>query len=87
MIGLALYFVSGYLVMNYGKPLHFAGVFVGLGTIHSLVTGTAIGGLILYAYTAFVFMVVERYSDRILAPIGVLIIGAAILIAAIFYAG
>ena len=40
---------------------------------------------ITFAYTAFVFKVVDRYGDRILAPIGVLVVGIAVPIGAAIY--
>jgi len=91
MIGLVLYFLFGSCVIRYERPVHFAAGFAGLSALLNLVVGgsfieSILSGLILFAYTAFVYMVVDRYGDKILAPIGVLVAGAAILIGAAYYA-
>lgn len=90
MIGLGFFFLCGYLVMNYGKPVHFGALYAVLMQIVALINGNSIGslffgGAILFAYSAFVYMVVDRYSDGILAPIGILIGGALILVGAALY--
>jgi hypothetical protein len=89
MLGLLFYFLFGYLVIQYSKPVHFAAGYAVCAGLLSLIVGESlfsvlISGAILFAYTAFVYMVVERYSDSILAPIGALIGGAMILVAAAF---
>ncbi len=90
MIGLVLYFVFGALVIRYEKPVHFAAGYAGMSAAFSIVigeplVGTLLAGLILFAYTAFVYMVVDRYGDQVLAPIGVLVVGALILLGASYY--
>ena len=91
MFALVLYFLFGYFVIQYEKPVHFAGGYVVAVSLLSLVFGEEIlsvffVGAILFAYTAFVYMVVDRYGDKVLAPIGVLIAGALILVGAAFVA-
>lgn len=89
MFGLILYFVFGYFVIQYNKPVQFAGGYAVSAGVLSLIFGenllsVLLSGAILFAYTAFVFMVVDRYSDKVLAPIGILIGGAMILVGAAF---
>jgi hypothetical protein len=91
MIGLLLYFLFGSFVIRYEKPVHFAAGFAGVSVLlNMLIDGSFVesilSGLILFAYTAFVYMIVDRYGDRILAPIGVLVAGAAIMVGAAYYA-
>ena len=91
MIGLVLYFLFGWFVIKYERPVHFAAGYSVFNAVLSLIFGDAfVGALlsaaVLFAYTAFVYMVVDRYGDQILAPIGVLIAGAAVLIGAVYYA-
>ena len=93
MFDLLFYLLFGYLVINYERPLPFAAGYVVVTSVLSLIIGSAgfveaaISGIILFAYTAFVYMVVDRYGDKVLAPIGVLIAGYAVLVAASFYLG
>ena len=81
----ALIFVGfGYLVIQYGKPLKFAGGYVLLSSLISLIFGEKLISLlfvaaILFAYTAFVFMIVEYFSDSIFKPLLALAVGAFIL--------
>ncbi len=89
MLALVFYFLFGSLVINYAKPVHFAACYAIAASLLSFflgdsLPGVAFSGAILFAYTAFVYMVVERYSDGILASIGILVGGAAILVGAAF---
>ena len=91
MFDLILYFLFGYFVIQYEKPVHFAGGYAAASSLLSLVFGGKIlsvlfYGAILFAYTAFVYMVVDRYGDKVLAPIGVLAAGALVLVGAAFVA-
>lgn len=91
MFGLLLYFLFGYFVMTYARPVQFAAVYSVSSGILSLIFGESFlsvlfSGAVVFAYTAFVFMVVDRYNDGILAPIGILVAGAVILIGAAFVA-
>ena len=79
----------GYFVIQFERPVHFAGGYAVTVMLSSLIFGEKIltvlvSGAILFAYTAFVYMVVDRYGDKIMAPIGVLIAGALILVGAAF---
>ena len=90
MLGLLFYFLFGYLVMQYARPVHFAAGYAVSAGLLSLVVGADLLGVllssaILFAYTAFVYMVVDRYNDSVLAPIGILTGGALILVGAAFY--
>ena len=85
MFSLVLYFVFGYLVIQYERPVHFAGAYAVAASLVSLIFGENLlsvlfSGAILFAYIAFVYMVVDRYGDKVMAPIGVLIAGAVILV-------
>ena len=76
--------------MRYEKPVHFAAGFVFLNALlNAVIYGysfqSLLASLVLFAYTAFVYMVVDRYGDQLLAPIGVLIVGALIFLGAAFY--
>ena len=89
MIGILLYFLFGYFVIQYQKPVQFAGGYAVAASILALGFGDGLlavllSGAILFAYTAFVYMVVDRYADKVLAPMGVLFVGAMILIGAAF---
>ena len=89
MFGLLFYFLFGYLVINYERPVLFAAGNAITAGLLSLMLGDGllivlVSGAILFAYTAFVYMVVDRYNDGILAPIGILTGGAVILVAAAF---
>ena len=89
MLGLLFYFLFGYLVMQYEKPVQFAAGYAISAGLLSLIVGESlfsvmISGTILFAYTAFVYMLVDRYNDSIMAPIGILIGGALILVSAAF---
>jgi hypothetical protein len=73
MIDLVLYFLFGYFVIQYEKPVHFAGGYAVAACLLWLIFGEKLlsvlfFGAILFAYTAFVYMVVDRYGDRVLAP-------------------
>ena len=90
MIGLVLYFLFGSFVIRFERPVHFAAGYSILTAIISLILGepflaAILSAAVLFAYTAFVYMVVDRYGDQVLAPIGVLIAGAAILIGAAYF--
>ena len=89
MFGLLLYFLFGYCVMNYARPVQFAAGYAVSSGVLSLVFGdrllsVLLSGAIVFGYTAFVYMVVDRYNDNIVAPVGVLVAGAAIMIGAAF---
>lgn len=73
MLGLLFYFLFGYLVMQYARPVHFAAGYAVSASMLSLMVGDGLltvlsSGAILFAYTAFVYMVVDRYNDSVLAP-------------------
>lgn len=89
MFDVILYFLFGYFVIQFERPVHFAGGYAVTEVLLSLIFGekilsVLISGAILFAYTAFVYMVVDRYGDKVMAPIGVLIAGALILVGAAF---
>lgn len=91
MIELFLFLGLGVAVSNYGKPLQLAGVFVGATAVLSLIFGSSVmeilfASAILYAFSAFVYMLVERYCDSILATFGILLGAIAIMFGAAFYA-
>ena len=70
--------------------MHFAAGYAVTASLLSLILGEEIlsilfSGAILFAYTAFVYMVVDRYGDKIFAPIGVLIAGALIWLGAALF--
>jgi hypothetical protein len=91
VFGLILYFVFGYLVIQFQRPVQFAGGFAVMASLWALVTGdplirVLVSGAVLFAYSAFVYMVADRYADKVLAPIGVLIVGALVMVGAAFVA-
>ena len=83
-MGILLFIGFGYLVTLYGRPLQIAGAYVVVSSIFSLVIGEKIisllfSGAIIFAYTAFVFMVVDHFSDSIFKPLLTLAVGAVVL--------
>ena len=83
-MGILLFIGFGYLVTLYGSPLKVAGAYVVFSSIFSLVFGSEFvsvlfAGAITFAYTAFVFMVVDYFSDSIFKPLLALAVGALIL--------
>jgi len=90
MYGLLLYFLFGWFVIKFEKPIHFAGGYAGFVTVMSVVSGqsfleTLLGAFILFGFTAFVFMIVDRYGDQVFAPLAVLAIGGMILVGLSYY--
>jgi hypothetical protein len=86
-----LYFVFGYLVIQFEKPVHFAGGFAVMASLLGLAFGDSLisvlfSGAVLFAYSAFVYMVVDRYVGKVLAPFGILIVGALVMFGAAFVA-
>lgn len=87
MIGILIFLALGVAVSNYGKPLQLAGVVVVASALLSLAFGSDPGevllsSLIFYPFVAFVYMLVERYSDSILATYGILLAAVAVMFAA-----
>ena len=92
MLALVFYFIFGYLVMLHGRPVQFAGAYAVSASLLSLFVGAGVlevllSGAILFGYTAFVYMVVDRYNESVLAPICILVAGALILVGAAFAVG
>lgn len=90
MIGLLIFLAIGVAVSNYGRPLQLAGVVVVSTALLSLVFGNDLGeillsSLIFYPFVAFVYMLVERYSESILATYGILLAAVAVMFAAAMY--
>lgn len=84
MLAIALYFVFGYFVFEYSKPIHFAGGYAITVSLSALMFGyhmdsALFTGAILFVYSAFTYMVVNRYRNALLVPIGVLIAGAGVM--------
>lgn len=90
MIGIFIFICIGIIVMRAGYPLQFAGVYVVLTSLLSLLLGESFTALlfsaiIMYAYTAFVYMLVDTYGDRIFLPIVILVGGAFVWVGALFF--
>ncbi len=90
MLELLLFIAMGVVVSNHGRPLQLAGVTVVGSAVLSLMFGASLveiffSSVILYAYTAFVYMLVERFSDSILATFGILVSAVAIMIGAVLF--
>ena len=91
MMTLVLYLLFGSFVIRYERPVQFAAGYSILTAMMSLIFGepfvaTVLIAAVLFAYTAFVYMVVDRYGDQILAPVVVLVAGAAIPIGVAYFA-
>jgi hypothetical protein len=84
MFGLFGYLVFAYLVVQFGKPFHMAGVYAVGGMLFSLLSGAdiisvSVSGVFLFAYVALVYFLIDHFNDGIFKPIGVMVGGAVIL--------
>ncbi len=90
MIGLLIFLAVGVAVSNYGRPLQLAGVVVVATALLSLDSGESPGAIVLsslifYPFVAFIYMLVERYSESILATYGILLGAVAVMFASATY--
>ncbi len=90
MISLLLFLGLGVAVSNHGRPLELAGVLVVVSSLLDLIFGGSLGeiffgALIFYPFAAFVYMLVDRYSDSVLATFGILIAAIAVMFGAAYF--
>ncbi|HIP81236.1 MAG TPA: hypothetical protein EYH16_02350 [Leucothrix mucor] len=90
MITTLFFVIFGYFVMKHSRPLIFAGVYAGMAMLIPLLMGAPltsllISSVIIFIYTSFIYLLVDRFGDEIVMPLSILFGGAAfLLIAPIF---
>ncbi len=85
-----LYFLFGWFVIKHGKPIYFAVAYAGVLVVWDLILAgpsidTLLGGLIVFGFAALVFLIVDRYCDRVFAPLLALATGGLVLLSLWLY--
>jgi len=91
MITIIFFIVFGYFVMKYSRPLIFAGMYTGVALLIPLLmggwqlTGLLISAVVIFIYTSFIYLLVDRFGDEIVTPLAILICGAVLMLVAPMY--